>query len=275
MIHIKRYHDAPECLDNQLSYKCGEVVGLLEEEFLGKCYLCETDQFSINVEHFIPHGRRPEYKYNWHNLYYACDHCNSLKGQQHILDCTDPQHDVENRLVYRTAYFPWHEVRIEENPEPPENWPGKYNTLPDEAAEGPEIEGESNDHVNVQEQEGLQDAAKEAEPGDEIPPATGADEELQELTGATVELLNRIFNGSTRIKTKGAAKLKHYLISEMIRFQDLILQYEKNKFNKPAREKIEADIAAELHRGSKLTAFKRQIIKDFPAFREQFLQYFD
>jgi hypothetical protein len=243
MIHIKRYHEAPECLDKKQNYKCGEVVDLLEEEFMGKCYLCETDQFSVNVEHFIPHKRNKKLKFDWNNLFYACEHCNNLKGETQILDCTNPAHDVENRIYYNAAYFPWHRVHIEAA-----DYPEHQKEAPEEALFGDE-------------------AVRQADEAYE--------EALQNLTGNTVELLNRIYNGSSVIKTKGAAKLKQYLIQEMIRFQDLLLKYERNKYNPHYQEQTEAEIAAELDRGSKLTAFKRQIIKDYPALREKFEKYFN
>ena len=214
MINIQRKHKAPECLKEQKSYKCGDVVEKLEEDFHGKCYLCETDQFSVNVEHFTPHEGNKSLKFNWNNLFFGCEHCNNLKGNTIILDPTDPEVDVEAKLHYSSAFFPEHEVSI-------------------------------------------------------------TPRDTDDVTLRTADLLDKIYNGTTTIKTMGAAKLKQYLIREMIRFQTLLLNYEMNRFNDIKREQIAEDIKAELHESSKLTAFKRQIVKDTPKYRKEFGYLFE
>ena len=59
----------------------------------------------------------------------------------------------------------------------------------------------------------------------------------------------------------------------MLQFQQLMLEYSKEKHNKFKTSEIENNIEAELHKGSKLTAFKRQIVKDFKNYHK-FKQYF-
>ncbi len=60
----------------------------------------------------------------------------------------------------------------------------------------------------------------------------------------------------------------------MLQFRDLILKYNKERHNKLKTSENEKNIEAELHKGSKLTAFKRQIIKDFKNYHK-LKQYFD
>lgn len=212
MINIRRFQEAPPCLERRTNYKCGDTIDRLEADFLGKCYLCETDQFSINVEHHTPHKNNPDLKFKWKNLFFACDHCNSLKSEDIILDCTDPGIDVEERISYRSIFFPEHEVFIK---------PKKYDNK----------------------------------------------------TKQTAKLLSKIFNGTSTIRTIGASKLRRFLVEEMIHFQGLMLEYEKHKHNPLKSEEVETKIAAELHASSKLTAFKRQIIKDNEKYFKKFGKY--
>lgn len=67
------------------------VVKALQEVFHGKCYLCEDKHSTVwEVEHLIPHGGDVNLKFDWHNLFWACGHCNHIKGSKYkpILDCT-------------------------------------------------------------------------------------------------------------------------------------------------------------------------------------------
>ncbi len=83
-----------------------------------------------------------------------------------------------------------------------------------------------------------------------------------------------MYNGHTKIKTRDANNLKEYLLEEMLQFQQLMLRYSKEKHNKFKISEIEKHIEAELHKGSKLTGFKRQVIKTFKNYHE-LKQYFD
>ena len=55
MINIERKETAPDCLKKEIDYKCEDVLEKLENDFFGKCYICEKNLFSTNVEHFIAH----------------------------------------------------------------------------------------------------------------------------------------------------------------------------------------------------------------------------
>jgi len=215
MVNIERKEPAPTCLQTQTDYKCGDVLEKLEKVFFGKCYICETATFSTNVEHFKAHQGDIALKFDWNNLFLACNHCNNIKLTTEILNCTDPNHDVEERIEYNS-------ISVIEQP----------------------IEIKANNNYN------------------------------DKLTKDTVDLLNKVYNGHTKIKTIDAKKLKMSLIKEMLQFQNLMLDYYEGKNNIHKLAEIERNIKVELHKGSKLTAFKRQIIKDFENY-SPLKQYFD
>ena len=111
----------PPCLEEEKSkadgdYKCGNVLQRLKNDFENKCYICEyKDPPSINVEHFRPHLGDNNLKFAWDNLFWACVHCNNTKGDRFadILNCTNPEHDVENWLKYEIEeHFPRMKVKI-------------------------------------------------------------------------------------------------------------------------------------------------------------------
>ncbi|QYX54865.1 HNH endonuclease [Pseudomonas sp. S07E 245] len=101
MFKVKRPDTPPECT-KQTGYNTKEIVYELERIFLGKCYLCEQNSLADpEIEHFEPHKKDENKKYDWKNLYYACSRCNSLKGATHInlLDCCDPNTDVFSPIM--------------------------------------------------------------------------------------------------------------------------------------------------------------------------------
>ncbi len=212
MVRIIRTEIAPQCLEDQIDYKWVDVIEKLEKDFHGKCYICETDQFSINVEHFIPHKGIPLLKFKWENLFFACNHCNNIKLATEILDCTNPNFD-NDCIQFTPIFFIESDIKI--------------TTV-----------------------------------------------KTDNVTKNTVDLLNKVYNGHTTIKTKDAEKLKKYLVEEMLTFQNLMLKYSKKKHNEYERDKIEKKISYELSKRSKLTAFKRQVIKDIAGY-SNFKQFFD
>ncbi len=120
MVDIERSQPEPECLAAEKtkkngSYRCGDVQRRLEEDFRGKCYICEdSTPTSINVEHRESHREDLDLKFGWSNLFWSCGHCNKIKGKRfdNILDCTDTAHDVENCLEYHLDPMPFEEVVI-------------------------------------------------------------------------------------------------------------------------------------------------------------------
>ena len=96
MFNTTRQLAVPDCL-NHKQYNTEEVIKILHPMFHGKCYLCEADELSDpEVEHFDPHEKDDQKKYDWNNLYYACGRCNSIKSNTHkdLLDCCDNGIDV-------------------------------------------------------------------------------------------------------------------------------------------------------------------------------------
>jgi len=120
MISIIKSQPAPECKKKKKqktngNYKCGEVVERIKEDFGNKCYICEyKEPPTINVEHFVPHKGENELKFDWNNLFYSCGHCNNTKLDKFdfILNCTNPEHDVENWIKYEMKPFPKEKVKI-------------------------------------------------------------------------------------------------------------------------------------------------------------------
>lgn len=101
--------DKPEDWTNS-DYTAPVVVEQLKKDFLSKCYLCEqTDFGNVNVEHFVPHlNKSKELRIDWNNLYYACSHCNGIKGSRHkeLLDCCEEIHSVDTAISLEAPSVP-------------------------------------------------------------------------------------------------------------------------------------------------------------------------
>jgi len=80
-------------------YRNGPAHDIIRNDFNNKCYICECKSNSMEIEH-----RNPDksLRYCWDNLFYACRHCNSIKGTSYadIIDCTiiDPEEHIELSL---------------------------------------------------------------------------------------------------------------------------------------------------------------------------------
>ncbi len=101
--------------DNENVYRCGSVFDQIKEDFRGKCYLCENDELvSIQIEHFEPHKKDLNKKFNWANLFYSCGHCNNIKGADFwpLLNCTDADDRVWDSIHIRLMPFPKITVEI-------------------------------------------------------------------------------------------------------------------------------------------------------------------
>jgi uncharacterized protein (TIGR02646 family) len=222
MIKLHRSTPAPECLEIEKKkangdYKCGDVIKRLAEDFKNKCYLCESKgPTSSNVEHFIPHKGDKELKFDWENLFLSCAHCNNIKGGtfDNILNCTHPDHDVENWVYYQMKPFPKEPVTIS----------AKENT---------------------------------------------------EIVRNTVQLLDKIYNGSTKQKTYESANLRDLLLMELLDFQSSLLKYFDEKTSNTDVNDHLNNIKWHVSKSSAFTAFKRWIVKDNPRFKKEFMQFFD
>jgi len=101
--------DKPKSWTNS-DYTDPVVVRQLKKDFFSKCYLCEqTDFGNVNVEHFVPHlNKSEELRTDWNNLYYACSHCNGIKGARHkeLLDCCEESHNVDTAISLEAPSVP-------------------------------------------------------------------------------------------------------------------------------------------------------------------------
>lgn len=92
------------------------VVQQLKKDFFSKCYLCELSDFgNLNVEHFVPHlNQSEELRTDWENLYYACSHCNSIKGARHkeLLNCCEDSHNVDTAIAFEAPSVPNGRINI-------------------------------------------------------------------------------------------------------------------------------------------------------------------
>ena len=121
-MYFEKSQPAPGCLETEKTkangdYKCGSVLTRIKDDFKNKCYICEyKEPETINIEHFRPHEGDKNLKFSWGNLFWSCSHCNNTKLSRHdnILNCTDINDDVENKLKYIFKPFPFEEVYIEE-----------------------------------------------------------------------------------------------------------------------------------------------------------------
>lgn len=117
MVYFEKTQPAPDSLATEKAKKSGQyngsdVLELLKSDFKNKCYICEQKApTSINVEHFKPHlgGKYLDLKFDWNNLFLSCEHCNKTKGAKiifnHILNCTDKNHNVEQWISYEIKPF--------------------------------------------------------------------------------------------------------------------------------------------------------------------------
>ncbi len=94
-------------------YRSEQVLLILQQDFLDKCYICEEKSpTSINVEHFHSCKNHKHLKYDWENLFFACAHCNRIKGScyDHIIDCT--KKDPEKYIILKFNSYPESYVKI-------------------------------------------------------------------------------------------------------------------------------------------------------------------
>jgi hypothetical protein len=72
------------------TYNLNAVITQLDLDFRRKCYICENRVTSIRIEHFRPQHLGIDEKFDWFNIFNACEHCNAIKSDnyQQLLDCT-------------------------------------------------------------------------------------------------------------------------------------------------------------------------------------------
>ncbi|WP_368243913.1 HNH endonuclease [Clostridium tertium] len=108
--------DLEKLVRDTKNYRHQVVVERIRSNFNNKCYLCEIkESTSINIEHFIPHRGNDKLKYDWNNLYFACSHCNGIKGDRYdnILDPLSD--DIESVINFNMDAIPMAKVIIQSN----------------------------------------------------------------------------------------------------------------------------------------------------------------
>ena len=70
-------------ITSESDYTSGIVFQMLCEDCYDKCYICEDNPTSINVEHRISHRGDLTLKYDWNNLFLSCSHCNNTKSDKY------------------------------------------------------------------------------------------------------------------------------------------------------------------------------------------------
>ena len=109
-------------IKTEKDYRSEKVLSILQQDFFNKCYVCEEKEpTSINVEHFRSYKNYKHLKYEWENLFYACAHCNKIKGScyDHIIDCT--REDPEDYITMRFNSYPENYVETLERRNSAEN----------------------------------------------------------------------------------------------------------------------------------------------------------
>lgn len=107
MIDCDRSLTAPASLAKRRGkcWQADEVVDRLREDFLGKCYLCETPLLGVEVDHRDPKGAADsdgyaDRAYAWTNLFPACHDCNNGRPRRRWPGgLCSPGEGVEGRLL--------------------------------------------------------------------------------------------------------------------------------------------------------------------------------
>jgi len=94
-------------------------------------------------------------------------------------------------------------------------------------------------------------------------------------TLSTVDLLNKTYNGSTKLKTLESSGLRNKILYDIIDFQHYTTQYLIGGFDEDHKNLCLTHIKRHLSRASNFTAFKRWIVKENEVMRNEFEKYFD
>lgn len=227
MINIVRSYPAPKSLkiekEKELNktkkdgnYGSDDVVIQLGEDSKKKCYICESNSNTFQIEHFKSHKGDINLKFDWENLFLACGHCNNIKNKFYddILDCT--KKDVESKIRYKMDPFPCSDVYI-------------Y--------------AQCDDYETIK----------------------------------TVELLKKCYNGTTELKSLDSENMRNDILESILSFQELIKSYyDIKKYGEDEPEDLKIvirKIKNALDSESKYPSFKRWIIKDNRALKEELGQY--
>jgi hypothetical protein len=109
MIKLVKRSMPPHPITKEADYRSNPNFNALVEDCLNKCYICEINPTTLNVEHLIPHKGDNSLKYDWHNLFLSCGHCNNIKLDNYdsILDPSkcDPEDYLALSLIIDSDPF--------------------------------------------------------------------------------------------------------------------------------------------------------------------------
>lgn len=222
MIYLEKSQPAPECLVSEKAkasgdYKCGDTLERIKNDFKNKCYICEyKEPITINVEHFRPHKGNRDLMFSWENLFWSCGHCNNIKLDNYtdIIDCTDINENIEQRIKISIKAFPMEKVAVE---------------------------------------------ALDNNPS----------------TISTVNLLNSVYNGTTKLKAIESNNLRTKIQNDIADFRKYLFDYFDDRLEKEDKRYCLIQIKKHLKRSANFTLFKRVIIRENETLKNEFEQYFD
>jgi hypothetical protein len=89
-------------------YAHRSVRDCLNAMSLHKCFYCERKLKGSpgEVDHYVEVAEKPELAFEWHNLYLACDHCNSkfpnrtIPNAETLDPCTDTDEEISRHLTF-------------------------------------------------------------------------------------------------------------------------------------------------------------------------------
>lgn len=94
-------------------------------------------------------------------------------------------------------------------------------------------------------------------------------------TISTTELLNAVYNGTTKLKTIEASNLRNKILKEIQDFQKYLTDYYTDGFDENDIAYFLSHIKRHLKKSSNFTAFKRWVIRENDEMKADFEQYFD
>ncbi len=86
----------------------------------------------------------------------------------------------------------------------------------------------------------------------------------------TVELLEKVYNGHTPLKTIEAGNIRQNLLEEIRDFQGFLFKYYRERLEQTYKENLKREIKYQLSPYSPFTAFKKWIIRENPVLQADF-----
>lgn len=93
--------------------------------------------------------------------------------------------------------------------------------------------------------------------------------ENNEKVNKTVELLNKVYNGTTTLKSMESENIRKRLLDELIKFQNLIYTYECEDLDDEDKDVLFQKIKSSLKASSEYVSFKRWMIRDVKDLMEE------